>query len=203
MGYMIQNDYVVQEEADGSINIKVRSSNDVVAQVFPPQRNSVNLKPHAGQCGPQHNSFCPMTWPKQLGSIPKSASYLGEKAVSNGPGKEKNTKCGGKCDGPKQCAASAQGGSCVCAFPSPKDAQTLGLDPFFPPAVCLFVAAAFTLSASSELSGRSEATPFHDSEGIPLNCLCNATFASHACCGIEENEIVHGGKGVQLNMTGG
>lgn len=69
------------------------------------------------------------------------------------------------------------------AFPNSEDAQALGLDPVFPPSICVaFDRVNFGLVSS--LIGRNEkASRYVDQQGVPYQRRCNNTYTGIECCG--------------------
>ena len=137
-------------------------------------RTSVQKAPSkactAGADGPPCLSF---PWPVPiLGPIPEAFVQLAAQH-SRSPsiaGEGADGTCGHACSSNGDC-----GSDCMCAVPSATEAQTLGVDPVAPPALCLTVASVFGRGLQS--LGHGE-------------CLCNSTYVAPACHH-SRDDIVH------------
>ena len=163
---------------DGSIVHRKQSTGESL-QILPPQSHvgggggGESKTNQAGTCGPDKKQFCPRAWDDTYFSGPPP------KAPPTTINEADLTVCGNKCSSASDCAPSGTDHDCLCAEPSPKDAHSLGLDPVFPPSVCL----ALLYSTVKGLTGRSEGKMYLDERGNEYRCACNASFVSTKCCG--------------------
>ena len=189
-GYQVNSDLIVQTRYDGSMVLLNQKTNKKVGNILRPQGLATIAEDPSEECKPDDTGFCTVPWntTNWRPPVPGNAD-LGE--PKKAAGASSITQCGNKCQGPQDCRASDTATSCFCAVPGPRDAKNLGLDPIFPPAVCLILNAAVA-AINSGLTGKREvdqAALYVDGEGHPARCLCNATYISPACCGSQHGMI--------------
>ena len=190
----INTDHVAVRGKNMKIIVVAQNTKNPVVDVLPPQVGkpvvlSWGLGYPAGTCGKSKKDFCPLQWDTKLYGPLALNGDLDEKATPAGP--RQLTQCGSRCNGPSDCHASGNAGTCACAIPGPSDARALGLDPVFPPAVCLFVAAAIG-NMNSRIGGKRnlDISLPTDQDGNHVQCLCNVTYISPSCCGTNDGRIL-------------
>ena len=179
--YNLNGRYTSVRAPDGSMDIVDDQEHKWVQKILPAQPDSQPGSNAAGLCGVHSDKTCPGPWNEAL---------LGPLEISNGdlnePAKQAQSteldRCGNKCQGPKDCAASNHEQTCFCAVPGPSDAHKLGLDPVSPSAVCLIVAAA-VVKLKDGLMGK------RDMSKLGMQCLCNTTYISPTCCNSSDGMI--------------
>ena len=190
-------EHELTETSDGSIVLREPSSQSVQLQLLPAQNTGTHI---SGTCGKSGDEFCAMSWPANILGPLKPIAPPDLTQVARIPGSPDLTICGNKCSRQQDCIPTdPKTERCICAEPSPVDAQRLGLDPVFPPAVCL----ALGLPLSGWHIGRRESNEelenddsnfldtsrLRDERGRPYQCLCNATYIANICCGVEDGLV--------------
>lgn len=159
---------------------------DKIASVLPPQDGADG--PTSGTCGADGKQFCPAPWLlAEFGPIPRAPPYSTEivRPPSVGVNATNDmTVCGNRCGGQSDCKADVDNYSCDCAYPNSEDAQALGLDPVFPPSICLALNMVRFGLLEVSLTGRDvKASRYVDKRGVPYQCRCNTTYTGNECCG--------------------
>lgn len=176
--------FQITELSDGSLEYQARSADGPShsKQILPPQTGPGSP---SGTCGADGRQFCPAQWP---------AEYVGQPPVAPPVIPNQNSfmasdlnvdRCGTSqtCHSPAGCGTDING-PCKCVEPDARTARKYGLDPTFPPAICLMI---MSLSVGSSIVGGKRSLPQPpqltlDGEGKPWRCLCNATYVSAGCC---------------------
>ncbi|MCJ1277055.1 hypothetical protein MMC21_004864 [Puttea exsequens] len=153
-----------------------QSGQNSLVQILPKQSGPGSSPGSSGTCGPSGKDFCPQAFPSDLGPVPRAPAYVSDVVKDES---SDLTVCGSKCSSNQDCHSTLSADECVCAYPNSYEAQTLGLDPVLPPAVCLALAIATFKSNLPKRGGYINV----DSNGEPRRCRCNATFTDNACCG--------------------
>ena len=115
-------------------------------------------------------------------------AFLNPAPSTNISASDSTAMCGQSCDGPASVTCSGgQSSDCLCVVNSWKLAQIHGLDPVLGPlALCInFAVAAAKLVADRERNGFSARLGGRDLEQsflLDLECPCNSTYVSQACC---------------------
>lgn len=126
----------------------------------------------ATQCatGSGDSGTCSIPWRTDImGPIPDSVAKLSPpKPLS--PDWNPNKQCGNRCDSNSDC-----GSDCLCKVPSTEEAHSLGLAPSPAIAFCITFASVFGRSLDQTLG--------------QVECLCNATYISTACCHSRDGRV--------------
>lgn len=148
---------------------------------IPPQNGD---NPSAGSCGDDGKQFCPRPWP---------SSWVGIKpaAPPDIPNLDCNCTYGVSQNSTSQNSYGTDP-TCLCKAPDEKIAQEYSKDPVFPPALCLTISRWKVASSLSGRSGKgtSQSRILLDGDGMPWNCLCNATYVSTACCKVIDGMVL-------------
>ncbi|KAL9610854.1 MAG: hypothetical protein Q9167_004459 [Letrouitia subvulpina] len=223
--YPFEPDYVVEIPDDGSMVLKRRSDGQELAPALSPQQSTNQRNAAAGPCGPEGMDFCPGPWKDEWGENPLDWARKRKKPGQgtgvlggSGAGKKPLTACGSRCKTMRDCAPApvpaSAGRGCFCASPGPSIARALGLDPLFPPPVCLVGTVSGlpwpggrrrarrdlrgggeTSGLVAEGSGRAEeeeedqAQVVLNGEGEVMECLCNETYSGPGCCWVRDGLV--------------
>ena len=161
---------------------------DKIASVLPPQNGAGGST--SGTCGPDGKQIYPASWPvAEFGAIPRAPPYSTDIVRPLGAGADGTrnlTVCGNKCSGVSDCTVSLNSVDNFgfdCAFPNSEDAQALGLDPIFPPSMCVALDRV-NFGLVSSFIGRDEKTSRYVYEqGVRYQCRCNSTCPAIGWCG--------------------
>ena len=170
---------------NGAIIAMSQGSQQSTQQLLPPQppAGSVGGTSRSGTCGDDRMQFCPTPWPAAWGPKPQEPADSGDDL----------SVCGNLCKSPQDCSPSNSGTDCSCVEPSPNDAKKYGLDPIFPPSICLALVHTVIKTVPGGINGRDvdviKQYPYTDERGQPYRCLCNETYVAHACCGVRSGAM--------------
>jgi hypothetical protein len=171
----------IYSTSNGSVQFQATGSSGQSSsiQILPDQPSS---NPPSGTCGPDGRQFCKATWPSDVAGPPPVAPPLIPTLQYNA-----SNSVVGHCGVSKTCSTSSgcspDDDTCKCMIPESKTAQEYGVDPIFPPSLCLMIA---TFSVHTSKTGGKRNLKSHEfplnSDGEPWKCVCNSTYASPACC---------------------
>ena len=172
---------------NGGVQFKaaVSSGQSSSKQILPDQSGD---NPPAGSCGADGRQFCNEPWPSDIAGPTPTAPPLIPFTRSLATGASVGT-----CGTSRECSDSTDCGSndaCKCMIPDSQTAKQYGVDPIFPPSLCLTIAA-FMMVGSSPGGKRDLILNqiARNADGERWRCVCNATYAATACCMVNDGIV--------------
>ena len=149
-------------------------------EILPPQKRDGPSS--AGTCGDDGRQFCIEPWPTDLlgpiATAPPNPAGLDGVLIED-PDADVG-RCGNHCTGQQDCFVDDGVPGCDCNVLDKEGIALYGVDPVFPPDICLGVASG---SMMGTLGGRS-----FEENGSAIS-RCNSTYVSSKCCGSEDGFI--------------
>ncbi|KAI9669836.1 MAG: hypothetical protein M1817_004577 [Caeruleum heppii] len=208
-------------ESNGSIEVQVRGKDGSLKTAIPVlPAITVGVPFAAGTCGPQRNELCAQRWPTDvLGPIPTAPPGASPRELSVPDGRwpialdptmnpsttpadlagsvtpAELPTCGATCRSNQDCRGNGEPSSCRCLAIGEPVARQAGVDPVFPPALCLIFSATLGTTLAKyakplpKRGGEIEGQGADRHTDAGWGCVCNATYISKACCETDKGVV--------------